>query len=66
MASVKKRKGLYNVKFWFRNAIDFIRMALFEPRKTWFVALLLCSAELFVNIFVIWKIKCNYFAYLNI
>ncbi|XP_046850788.1 LOW QUALITY PROTEIN: dol-P-Man:Man(5)GlcNAc(2)-PP-Dol alpha-1,3-mannosyltransferase-like [Xenia sp. Carnegie-2017] len=57
MASVKKRKGLYNVKFWFSNAIDFIRMALFEPRKTWFVALLLCSAEIFVNIFVIWKIK---------
>jgi SNF family Na+-dependent transporter len=60
MAPMGKRKsGKFNVNLSLNNALDFGKAALFDPAKTWVVAVLLCIAEVLVNLFVIWKVKCK-------
>lgn len=60
MAPTKKQKSAkFNVDLALRNAFHFAKAVLFEPEKMWIVAVLLCIAELFVNLFVIWKVKCK-------
>lgn len=60
MAPKKKRKsGKFNVDLSLRNVFDFAKAVLFEPAKMWILAVLLCIAELFVNMLVIWKVKCK-------
>ena len=60
MAPTKKRKsGKLNVDFSLKDAIDFGKAVLFDPSKTWIVGVLLCIAELLVNLLVIWKVKCK-------
>lgn len=45
-----------NVQF----VIEWIKILLFDPSKTWVVGLVLLFAEIVVNVIVIWKIKCEY------
>jgi hypothetical protein len=60
MAPARKRKSeKINVDWSLRNALDFGKALLFDPAKTWIVAVLLCIAELLVNLLVIWKVKCK-------
>ena len=60
MAPTNKRaSGKFNVNLSLRNVLDFGKAVLFEPAKMWIVAVLLCTAELFVNLLVIWKVKCE-------
>ena len=40
--------------------IEWIKILLFDPSKTWVVGLVLLFAEIVVNVTVIWKIKCEY------
>ncbi|CAB4010448.1 dol-P-Man:Man(5) c(2)-PP-Dol alpha-1,3-mannosyltransferase-like [Paramuricea clavata] len=58
MAPARKRKSEKNNVDWsLRNALDFGKALLFDPAKTWIVAVLLFVAELLVNLLVIWKVK---------
>ena len=60
MAPTKKHKSAkFNVDLSLRNAFYFAKAVLFEPEKMWIVAVFLCIAELFVNLLVIWKVKCK-------
>ena len=60
MAPTKKRTSAkFTVDLSLGNVLDFGKAALFEPAKMWIVAVLLCTAELFVNLLVIWKVKCE-------
>ncbi len=60
MAPPRKRKsGKFNVDLSLNNVLDFGKAVLFDPAKTWIIAVLLCTAELLVNLFVIWKVKCK-------
>ena len=59
--AVLRKKGksqwkYLNVQF----VIEWIKILLFDPSKTWVVGLVLLFAEIVVNVIVIWKIKCEY------
>ena len=59
--AVLRKKGksqwkYLNVQF----VIEWIKILLFDPSKTWVVGLVLLFAEIVVNVMVIWKIKCEY------
>ena len=60
MAVLRKKRKLQwkdlNVQF----VIEWIKILLFDPSKTWVVGLVLLFAEIVVNVIVIWKIKCEY------
>lgn len=64
MAPTRKRKGgKFNVDLSLSNVYNFGKGLLFDPAKTWIVAVMLCLAELVVNMLVIWKVKCKICAY---
>ena len=44
-----------------KDLISFTKSLLFEPKNTWIVAAGLLFAEIFVNIFVIQKVRCKFF-----
>lgn len=60
MATLKKKGKSkwkdFNVQF----VIEWIKILLFDPSKTWVVGLGLLLGEIVVNVIVIWKIKCEY------
>ncbi|XP_028393797.1 dol-P-Man:Man(5)GlcNAc(2)-PP-Dol alpha-1,3-mannosyltransferase-like [Dendronephthya gigantea] len=59
MAPTKKRvkQEKFDVGISVKNLFDFGKAVILDPAKTWIVAILLCIAELAVNLVVIWKIK---------
>ena len=60
MAPARKRKSeKFAVNLSWKNVFNFGKALLFDPAKIWIVAVLLCIAELPVNLLVIWKVKCK-------
>lgn len=59
MAVLKKRRKSKGPDFNLQFIVEWIKRLLFDPTKTWIVALGLLFAEIVVNVAVIWKIKCE-------
>lgn len=59
MAVLKRREKSKARDFDLAFLIEWIKRLLFDPTKTWIVALALLFAEIVVNVAVIWKIKCE-------
>ena len=61
MAPARKRvkHEKFDVGISVRNLFEFGKAVILDPAKTWIVAILLCIAELVVNLVVIWKVKCK-------
>ena len=59
MAVLKKRGKSKGPDFDLQFLIQWLKRLLFDPTKTWIVALGLLFAEIVVNVAVIWKIKCE-------
>ena len=59
MAVLKKRGKSKGPDFNLQFIIEWIKRLLFDPTKTWIVAVGLLLAEIVVNVVVIWKIKCE-------
>lgn len=60
MAVLRKRGKSKWRDFDLQFVIEWIKILLFDPSKTWVVGLGLLLAEIVVNVLVIWKIKCEY------
>lgn len=59
--AVLRKKGKSHWKYLnVQFVIEWIKILLFDPSKTWVVGLVLLFAEIVVNVMVIWKIKCEY------
>lgn len=57
--STKRKSNNFNVVLSLNNFLAFGKSVMFDPAKIWIVAVVLCIAELFVNLLVIWKVKCK-------
>ena len=67
MAVIRKRKsGKFNLKATAKELFNLAKRLAFDPSYTWAVAILLLLAEIVVNVYVIWKVKCKYFVQLLI
>ena len=60
MAILKKRGKVRGRYLDFLRLFERIKELLFDPTKTWIVAIGLLVAEIVVNVGIIWKIKCEY------
>lgn len=63
MAVLKKRVKTKVKHFDLLLLVQWTKELLFDPTKTWIVAVALLLAEIVVNVGVIWKIKCESTAY---
>lgn len=53
----KKRPGKINQDLTLSNFYNFGKMLFYDPSYTWLVAIVLCLAEVVINLLVIWKVK---------